>query len=158
MCLANVNSWLLVIQAVDYLSVVLINNRILVHREILSSSQITPRKLTRAQKHVWLIPLLWCLPKSIKQFIFVKENKETLVGSVLPLHLSVSAYQPHEKSLIHTDPLLICPADAAATTKSSVRPWQHDRLRFRQEWVGTPELSTLQSRIKWNMMKSQAGV
>lgn len=101
----------------------------------------------------------WHLPNSIKHFVLVKRRQSGLVGSVLPLHLSVCAHQPLEKSLIRTDPLLIRPADAAATAKTSAPPWQHDHSSFRQERAGTLQLSTLQSRIKWNMMTSQqAGV
>lgn len=106
--------------------------------------------------------LPWWLPKSIKQFILLKGNKEAWAGSALTLHLSVSVYQPLEKPLIHTDPLLICPADAATTTKTFVPSWQHDHSCFRlwglpQGWSGASELSSLQRKIKWNMMTSQAG-
>lgn len=62
------------------------------------------------------------LPKSIKQFTLVKRKQRGMVGRALPLHLPVCVYQPLEKSLIHTDPLLICPADAAATAQTSVPP------------------------------------
>lgn len=89
---------------------------------------------------------------------FKKRKQRGMLRSVLLLDLSVCVYQPLEKSLIHTDPLLICPADTAATAKASVPPWQHDHSCFRQEWIGTPELSTLQSRIKWNMTTSRAEV
>ena len=82
-------------------------------------------------------------------------KQRDVVGSALPLRLPVRAHQPHEKSLIHTDPLLRCPADAAATAKTSVAAWQHDHSCFRQEQVGTVELSASQSTS--NETRWQAG-
>lgn len=135
------------IQAASPLSVTTINNNIFTHCEILTTSESSPHSLTRA-----------VYQKSIKRFILVKREQIDMGGSALPLHLSVCAYQPLEKSLIRTGPLLICPADAAATAKTSVPVWQHDHSCFHQEWIGTLLLSTLQNKIKRNMMTSQVGV
>lgn len=77
-------------------------------------------------------------------------------GPDMPSHLSVTTHQSLEKSLIHMDPLLICPADTEATAKTSVPVWQHDHSCFHQGGEGTLLLSPSQREIKWNAVTSQA--
>lgn len=134
----------------SYLSAATINNSISTHCEIITPSQITPRKLTRVSNNV----SDRC--RSCEQAIHPckkkqkKQQQRSMVGSVLPLHLSVCAYQPLEESLIHTDPLLTCPADAAAAAAAKTL-FLPDSMTTRvsvKEWVGTLKLSTLQSGIK----------
>lgn len=67
----------------------------------------------------------------IYEAIHPSENRD-MEESALPLHLSVCAYKPLEKLLIHTPPLLICLADAA---KTCVPVLQHDYSCFCQEWM-----------------------
>lgn len=115
------------------------------NKSISTPSQILSHKLTRT----CLIDAARVMFAKLYQAIRLCKKRTKRHGRKrAALDLSVCAYQPLEKSLIHTDPLLICPADAAATAKTSVPPWQHDHSCFRQEWVGTLELSTLQSGIK----------
>lgn len=124
-------------------------NGILAHCKTLTTSESTLHNLTGPLSDR-------CLPNSIKHFTPVKRKQRDTGGPDMPSHLSVTTHQSPEKSLIHTDPLLICPADTEATAKTSVPVWQHDHSCFHQGWEGTLLLSPLQREIKWNTMTSQA--
>lgn len=124
-------------------------NRMFVHCETLTTSKSTLHNLTGPLSDR-------CVPNTIKQLTPVKRKQRDTGGPDMPSHLSVTTHQSLEKSLIHTDPLLICPADTEATAKTSVPVWQHDHSCFHQGGEGTLLLSPSQREIKWNAVTSLA--
>lgn len=96
-----------------------INSNILALCKTWTTSESTFHNLTGPLSHRRV-------PKSITS---AKKKETTGRGHALT---SVTAHQSPEKSLIHTDPLLICPADIEATSKTCVPVWQHDHSCFHQ--------------------------
>lgn len=143
----------------SYLSAATINNSISTHCEIITPSQITPRKLTRVSNNV----SDRC--RSCEQAIHPckktnqkNNNKEAwwevccpcicLSVPISPLrsHWSIQTLCSHARQTLQQQQqqrLLFLPD--SMTTRVSVK-----------EWVGTLKLSTLQSGIKWNMMTRRA--